>query len=262
MKFAFPEWPGHWSRQQRSSATMVLASVVLVVLLWLMAIPLALVPEPIGVNAQSFAEGTRVTVQLTVIAGLVGIVIGVLAALGKISRIPPLRWIASLYIWGVRGTPLLVQVLFVFLALPTLVPALQLSDFASACVALAFNAGAYNAEAIRSGLLAVPKGQIEAARSLGLSSFFTFIDVTFPQAFKISLPPLVNNTVALLKDSSLAYAIGVVELTNVGNRIQAATFQPLPTLVTTAVIYLVLTTVLTQISGAVERRYDVEGRQP
>ncbi|UUZ72560.1 amino acid ABC transporter permease [Polaromonas sp. P1(28)-8] len=262
MKFAFPGWPGHWSRQQRSSATMVLASVVLVVLLWLMAIPLALVPEPIGVNAQSFAEGTRVTVQLTVIAGLVGIVIGVLAALGKISRLPPLRWIASLYIWVVRGTPLLVQVLFVFLALPTLVPALQLSDFSSACVALAFNAGAYNAEAIRSGLLAVPKGQIEAARSLGLSSFFTFIDVTFPQAFKISLPPLVNNTVALLKDSSLAYAIGVVELTNVGNRIQAATFQPLPTLVTTAVIYLVLTTVLTQISGAVERRYDVEGRQP
>ncbi|WP_332774552.1 amino acid ABC transporter permease [Polaromonas sp.] len=262
MKFVFPQWPGDWSRQQRSSATMVLATVVLMVVLWLMAIPLALAPEPIGANAQSFAEGTRVTVQLTVIAGLVGIVIGVLAALGKISRVPPLRWIASLYIWVVRGTPLLVQVLFVFLALPTLVPALQLSDFASACVALAFNAGAYNAEAIRSGLLAVPRGQIEAARSLGLSSWYTFIDVTFPQAFKISLPPLVNNTVALLKDSSLAYAIGVVELTNVGNRIQAATFQPLPTLVTTAIIYLVLTTVLTQISGAVERRYDVEGRQP
>lgn len=262
MKFVFPQWPGDWSRQQRSSATMVLATVVLMVVLWLMAIPLALAPEPIGANAQSFAEGTRVTVQLTVIAGLVGIVIGVLAALGKISRVPPLRWIASLYIWVVRGTPLLVQVLFVFLALPTLVPALQLSDFASACVALAFNAGAYNAEAIRSGLLAVPRGQIEAARSLGLSSWYTFVDVTFPQAFKISLPPLVNNTVALLKDSSLAYAIGVVELTNVGNRIQAATFQPLPTLVTTAIIYLVLTTVLTQISGAVERRYDVEGRQP
>ena len=95
-----------------------------------------------------------------------------------------------------------------------------------------------------------------------MSSFYTFIDVTFPQAFKVALPPLVNNTVALLKDSSLAYAIGVVELTNVGNRIQAATFQPLPTLITTALVYLVLTTVMTQISGAVERRYDVEGRQP
>ncbi len=262
MKIALPQWPQHWSRQQRSSATIAAASVVLILLLWLMAIPMALVPDPIGNNAQFFAEGTRVTVELTLVAGLSGIVIGVLAALGRTSRIVLLRWIASLYIWIMRGTPLLVQILFVFLALPTLVPVLRLDDFASACVALAFNVGAYNAEAIRSGLLAVPKGQMEAARSLGLSSWHTFMDVTFPQAFKVALPPLVNNTVALLKDSSLAYAIGVVELTNVGNRIQAATFQPLPTLITTALIYLILTTVMTQISGAVERRYDVEGRQP
>ncbi len=262
MKIAIPGWPQRWSRQQRSSATIAVASAVLVLLLWLIAIPLAWAPDPIGNNAQYFAEGTRVTVELTLVAGLTGIVIGVLAALGRTSRIVPLRWIASLYIWIMRGTPLLVQILFVFLALPTLVPALRLDDFASACVALAFNVGAYNAEAIRSGLLAVPKGQIEAARSLGLSSWYTFMDVTFPQAFKVALPPLVNNTVALLKDSSLAYAIGVVELTNVGNRIQAATFQPLPTLITTALIYLILTSVMTQISDAVERRYDVEGRLP
>jgi len=184
----------------------------------------------------------------------------VAAALGKLSRFGPFRWLAGGYIWVIRGTPLLVQVLFVFLALPSIVPALRLSDFASACVALAFNAGAYNAEAIRAGLLAVPKGQIEAARSLGLNRWFTFIDITFPQAFKISLPPLVNNFVALLKDSSLAYAIGVVELTNVGNRIQAATFQPVPILITTASIYLLLTTVMTQVSDAVERRFDVEGK--
>ena len=262
MKFALPQWPQHWSRQQRSSATIAAASVVLILLLWLMAIPMALVPDPIGNNAQFFAEGTRVTVELTLVAGMSGIVIGVLAARGRTSRIVLLRWVASLYIWIMRGTPLLVQILFVFLALPTLVPALRLDDFASACVALAFNVGAYNAEAIRSGLLAVPKGQMEAARSLGLSSWHTFMDVTFPQAFNVALPPLVNNSVAFLKDSSLAYAIGVVELTNVGNRIQAATFQPLPTLITTALIYLILTTVMTQISGAVERRYDVEGRQP
>lgn len=262
MKIALPEWPQRWSRQQRSSATIAVASVALVLLLWLMAIPMALAPDPIGNNAQFFAEGTRITVELTLVAGLAGIVIGVLAALGRTSRLPPLRWIAGLYIWVMRGTPLLVQILFVFLALPVLVPVLRLDDFTSACVALAFNVGAYNAEAIRSGLLAVPKGQVEAARSLGLSSWHTFMDVTFPQAFKVALPPLVNNTVALLKDSSLAYAIGVVELTNVGNRIQAATFQPLPTLITTALIYLLLTTVMTQISGAVERRYDVEGRQP
>jgi polar amino acid transport system permease protein len=252
--------PSGWSRQLRSSATMAAAGVVLLLLLWLMAIPLAWAPEPIGSNAQFFAEGTRVTVQLTLVAGVAGVLIGVLAALGKTSKLPPLRWIAGAYVWVIRGTPLLVQVLFVYFALPVMVPALQMGDFASACVALSFNVGAYNAEAIRAGLLAVPKGQVEAARSLGLSPWFTFVDVAFPQAFKISLPPLVNNIVALLKDSSLAYAIGVVELTNVGNRIQAATFQPLPILLTTATIYLLLTTVMTQISDAVERRFDVEGK--
>ena len=254
---SFRVWPASWGRQQRSSATMATAGVVLVLMLWLMAIPMAWAPDPIGNNAQFFAEGTRVTVELTAVAG---VLIGVLAALGKTSRLPPLRWVASAYIWVIRGTPLLVQVLFVYFALPVMIPALQLSDFASASVALSLNVGAYNAEAIRAGLLAVPKGQVEAARSLGLSPWFTFIDVSFPQAFKISLPPLVNNIVALLKDSSLAYAIGVVELTNVGNRIQAATFQPLPILLTSATIYLLLTTVLTQISNAVERRFDVEGR--
>ncbi|MGH8858621.1 MAG: amino acid ABC transporter permease, partial [Polaromonas sp.] len=86
-------------------------------------------------------------------------------------------------------------------------------------------------------------------------------DVVFPQAFKIALPPLVSNFVALLKDSSLAYAIGVVELTNVGNRVQAVTFQPVATLATTACIYLLLTTLMTQVSNAVEHRFDVEGRQ-
>jgi len=141
------------------------------------------------------------------------------------------------------------------------IPSLQFSDFTSAAIALALNAGAYNAEAIRSGLLAVPKGQVEAAQSLGLSAWHTATDIVFPQAFKVALPPLVNNFIALLKDTSLAYAIGVVELTNVGNRIQAETFQPIPTLMTTAVIYLLLTTILTQISNAVERRFDVEGRQ-
>jgi polar amino acid transport system permease protein len=252
-------WPRGWSRAARSSATIALCGVVLVLLLWLMAIPLAWAPEPIGSNAQFFAEGTRVTVELTLVAGACGVLLGVLAALGKVAPWRPVVLLASLYVWIIRGTPLLVQVLFVYFALPALVPGLRLSDFASACVALSFNAGAYNAEAIRAGLLAVPRGQREAARALALSPWYAFIDVVFPQAFRVALPPLVNNLVALLKDSSLAYAIGVVELTNVGNRIQAATFQPLPVLLTSAAIYLILTTVMTQVSNAVERRLAVDG---
>ncbi len=260
MNASFSLLPASWTRQQRSTATIVLASFALVLFLWLMAWPLSFMPEPIGPAAQQFAEGTVVTVQLTLVSGVLGILVGVLAALGKIAKFVPLRWLAGFYIWVIRGTPLLVQVLFVFLALPALFPALQLSDFNSAVVALSFNVGAYNAEAIRAGILAVHKGQTEAARSLGLSPFQTFRDVVFPQSFRVALPPLVNNVVALLKDSSLAYVIGVVELSNIGNRIQSVTFQPVPVFITTASIYLILTTVLTQISGAIEHRMNIDNR--
>ncbi|MCK6421484.1 MAG: amino acid ABC transporter permease [Burkholderiaceae bacterium] len=253
-------WPAAWSRQQRSSATMLAASVLLVLILWLIAIPLSWAPEPIGNNAQLFAQGTRVTVELTVVSGLAGVLLGMLAALGKVSRLPPLRWLAGFYIWVMRGTPLLVQVLFVYFALPEVVPVLRMDEFTAACVALALNVGAYNAEAIRSGLLAVPRGQVEAAHSLGLGRWHTFADVVFPQAFKIALPPLVNNIVALLKDSSLAFTIGVVELTNAGSQVKSTSFQAVPVFIATAIIYLVLTTVMTQISNAVERRFDIEGK--
>ena len=253
-------WPAAWSRQQRSSATMLSASALMLLILWLIPIPLSWAPEPIGNNAQLFAEGTRVTVQLTIVSGVIGVILGVLAALGKVSRFAPLRWIAGFYVWVMRGTPLLVQVLFVYFALPEIHPLFRMDEFTAACVALALNVGAYNAEAIRSGLLAVPKGQIEAARSLGLNRWYTFVDVTFPQAFKIALPPLVNNVVALLKDSSLAFTIGVVELTNAGSQVKSTSFQAVPVFIATAIIYLVLTTVMTQISDAIERRYDVEGK--
>lgn len=258
MRAAITLLPAEWSREKRSAVSIAIAVAGLFAFLWLMAIPLSWMPEPIGSNAAQFAEGAKTTIALTVVSGIIGIVFGVLAALAKLSKLLPLRWAANFYIWVIRGTPLLVQVLFVFLALPALVPGLQLSDFNSAVVALAFNAGAYNAEAIRAGILAVHKGQTEAARSLGLTPFMTFRDIVFPQAFRISLPPLVNNIVSLLKDSSLAYVIGVVELSNIGNRIQSATFQPIPVFITTASIYLILTTVLTQISGAIERQLDVE----
>lgn len=261
MKAAVTFLPADWSRERRSAVTIAVAIAGLVAFLWLMAIPMSWLPEPIGPAALQFAEGAKVTVALTILAGLSGIVFGVLAALGKLSRVPPFRWVASFYVWAIRGTPLLVQVLFVFYAMPALIPQLQLSDFYSAVVALALNVGAYNAEAIRAGLLAIHKGQTEAARSLGLSPFQTFRDVIFPQSFRIALPPLVNNVVSLLKDSSLAYVIGVVELSNIGNRIQSVTFQPIPVLITTASIYLILTSVMTQISGAIERQLDVERHQ-
>ena len=94
----------------------------MLVVLWGLARLVALAPEPIGSNAQAFAEGARMTVALTCVAGAAGIVLGILAALGKIARVPPLRWIASFYVWVIRGTPLLIQVFFAYFALPQLLP--------------------------------------------------------------------------------------------------------------------------------------------
>lgn len=233
--------------------------ITMVVLIAMEAI-LKLFPNPISPNAKELAEAVWVTVKLTLAAGAFGVVIGTVIALGKASNFAPLRWGCAFYVWVARGTPLLLQILFVFFALPVLLPSLEFNDFTSAVVALAFNIGAYNAEAVRSGLLSVAKGQIEAAHALGLSCFTIFTHVVMPQALRICLPPLVNNGVSLLKDSSLAYAIGVVELSNAASRIQSATFEPVPVLITSAIIYLTLTTGLTQVTNALERYLSVERR--
>jgi polar amino acid transport system permease protein len=253
-------WPRSWSRELVSILSVALCLIALVLFLLMVSSLLSFVPEPIASNADAFAQGTKETILLTLIAGFAGLCLGIVSALGKTSHFFLFRWISSIYIWILRGTPLLVQVLFVYFALPMIFPQLQMSDFSSACIALAFNVSAYNAEAVRAGLQAVPIGQVDAARSLGLSATQTFFSVHLPQALKVSTPPLVNNFVTLLKNSSLAYTIGVAELTNIGNRVQSATFEPTPVLITTALIYLVLTTVVTSVADAVEKFYDVEGR--
>ena len=258
MPIAF--WPAHWSRLQRSNATLATALLLLVLVMAALGWLFSWLPEPIGSSAQIFADGARTTLWLTLVSGAVGLVLGTATALARTARWTLPRWIARFYLWVIRGTPLLVQILFVYFALPMLVPGLRLPEFWAAVLALGLNAGAYNSEAIRAGLLAVPQGQTEAARALGLSRRHVFLDVVMPQAFKMALPPLVSNFVALLKDSSLAYAIGAVELTNVGNRLQSETFQPIATLSTVALTYLVLTTLVTQATQAIEYRFDIEGR--
>ena len=213
-------------------------------------------PSLSAATPSKFAEGARTTLLLTLVSGAIGLVLGLTAALARTSRLAWARHAASFYIWLIRGTPLLVQILFVYFALPVLVPGLNLPDFASAVVALSLNVGAYNAEVIRGALLSVPQGQRDAACALGLKPLQALHGVVLPQALRVALPALASNVVALLKDSSLAFAIGVVELTNVGNRVQAVTFQPVATLATTACIYLLLTTLLTQFSAALEHRLD------
>jgi len=247
----------NWTREHPAWA-MFAAMVGLLLFLWGMAIPLSLAPAPIGPAAQLFADGARVTVMLTLISGTAGVVIGVLAGLGKLSAFLPVRWFCDFYVWLIRGTPLLLQILFVWLVVPQFLPAsMQISDFSCAAIALALNVGAYNTECVRAGILAVPQGQVEAARALGLSPVQTFMYIVLPQSMRVALPALANNLASLVKDSSLAYAISVVELTMIGYRIQAESYQPIPVFLTVATTYLILTTAFTTLTAALESQLDV-----
>ena len=251
----------NWTKQN-PGWTMFGAMGGLLLFLWGLAIPLSAAPAPIGPAAQQFAEGARVTVWLTLISGTVGVVLGVLAGMGKLSKITPLRWICDFYVWLIRGTPLLLQILFVWLVAPSILPTgFDLSDFACAAIALSLNIGAYNTECVRAGILAVPHGQIEAARALGLTPSQTFMDVVLPQSMRVALPALANNLASLVKDSSLAYAISVVELTMAGYRVQAESYQPIPVFITIAAIYLILTTAFTTLTAALEAKLDVGNKR-
>ena len=247
----------NWTKQH-PGWTMFGAMIGLLLFLWGLAIPLSAAPAPIGAAAEQFAEGARITVWLTLIAGIAGVALGVFAGIGKLSNFLPLRWLCSFYVWLIRGTPLLLQIMFVWLVIPSIMPeGIELSDFACAAIALSLNVGAYNTECVRAGILAVPHGQVEAAKALGLTPLQTFIDVVLPQSFRVALPALANNLASLVKDSSLAYAISVVELTMAGYRVQAESYQPIPVFLTTAVIYLILTTAFTTLTAALEARLDV-----
>jgi polar amino acid transport system permease protein len=247
-------WLEKLSVQKRTGFQMGLSILGLFVFLWGLAALLAPLPNPIGAAATQFAQGARTTVALTLISGLIGGVLGVALGLGKMSSIKAFRWPSELVVWLIRGTPLLTQILFFYLALPAMAPQLQLNEFWTAVVALSINVAAYNAEVFRAGVLAIPRGQKLAAQAMGFSPVQAFIYVVLPQATRVSLPALANNIVALLKDSSLAYAIGVVEINMIAQRVQAESFQPIPVFIATGLIYLILTTALTQFSGAVEQR--------
>ena len=222
---------------------------------------LAPLPEPIGSAADSFGHGARMTLLLTGLAGSLGLVLGLVLGLAKISNSAAIRAAAGFYIWVIRGTPLVVQLLFVYFVLPTLFPLLRASDVLSAVLALGANVAAYNAEILRAAMQAVPRGQTEAAQALGFRRAQSLRIVLLPQAIRMAVPPLVNNMIGLLKDSSLAYVIGVVELSLIGNRLQAETFRPVPAFVTVAGVYLMMTTFMNIFSHALERYLSPDRRR-
>ncbi len=200
-----------------------------------------------------FLKGVFLTLEISFFAILLGLPIGILAAVARTSRFKILNFVGAVYVEVFRNTPLLIQIFIIFFGLPGL--GIKLSPYISGLTALVLYVGAYNAEVIRAGLEAVPRGQIEAAKSLGLTGVQTFLYIILPQAFQISLPALGNNWVALVKNSSLVSVIGMVELTWVTFDLNALTFRSFELFGAATIFYLILIFILINILAFVEKRF-------
>ncbi|HDA8877907.1 TPA: ABC transporter permease subunit [Staphylococcus aureus] len=200
-----------------------------------------------------FLKGIKITILISLIGVALGSILGAFVALMKLSKIKIISWIASIYIEILRGTPMLVQVFIVFFGI-TAALGLDISALVCGTIALVINSSAYIAEIIRAGINAVDKGQMEAARSLGLNYRQTMESVIMPQAIKNILPALGNEFVTLIKESSIVSTIGVGEIMFNAQVVQGISFDPFTPLIVAAALYFVLTFVLTRIMNMIEGR--------
>ncbi|NLG69188.1 MAG: amino acid ABC transporter permease [Firmicutes bacterium] len=200
--------------------------------------------------------GARATLVLTTVSVSAGIVLGTVLALMRLSRSRPLSAVAAAYIDVFRGTPLLAQILFVFYGLPQVL-GFPLSSLAAGLLALSLNSAAYVAEIVRSGIQSVEKGQIEAAQSTGMTHGQIMRYIVLPQAFRRIIPPIGNEFIAMLKDSSLVSVIAMEDLMRRGQLLGSRTFRYFEVLLAVTVMYLVLTRAVSYLVGWVERRMRV-----
>ena len=214
-----------------------------------------------------FTEGIVNTLIIAAFSVLFGAILGTLMASLRMCRIPPLRWIAVAYIEFVRGTPLMVQLMFIFYGLPMIgitIPNIpwipNFSRFAAGIVAMSMNSCAYVAEIIRSGIMSVDQGQFEAGRSLGLNYVQTMWYIIIPQAFKNVLPALGNEFITLLKETSICGYIALTDVTHGANTVRSQTYEPYMPLFAAALIYLVSVSVLSALISRLERRMRVNER--
>ncbi len=206
-----------------------------------------------------FVTGALLTLKISILSLFFGLIFGLIAALCKLSDNPLLRWPAVFYIWLIRSTPLLVQLFIIYFGLPQI--GIDLGPFFSGVLGLALNVGAYNAETIRGGIISVPYGQTEAARSLGMNAALAMRRIILPQALRIIIPPLGNNFIILIKDTSLLSTITVVELTLTAQRLIGSTYKPFEMYVMAAVLYAVLTSSASLLLTWVEKRTRTEARR-
>jgi len=225
------------------------------------------------VSLPTLLEGAKYTLFLTALSMPLAVALGLVLAVMRMSRHAFLKWPAVAYIEVIRGTPLLVQVYLVYFSLPALGQALDLwlnsgerytymltlSNFVVGVICLSCNYAAYEAEVQRAGLRAIDKGQREAALSIGMSEFQAFRLVVLPQAFRIVVPPIINDLIAMLKDSSLVSVIGVAELLYRASSIGKAKFNMPQMLVAAAVLYLAMSLLCYAIGRLIERRLHLKG---
>lgn len=206
-------------------------------------------------SVPTLLEGALLTLQLTSIAVFFGIILGTIFGIMRLSK-TPLRYLAAAYIDFIRGTPLLVQIFIIYYGVPTIIKQ-AVPPYVAAVIALSINSGAYVAEIVRAGIQSIEKGQTEAALSLGMSKTATMTHIILPQAFKRIVPPLGNEFIALLKDSSLVSAIALEELVRKAQIVAGRTFRPFEVWFVVAIMYLIMTVTISQIVRILERRLRV-----
>lgn len=200
----------------------------------------------------SLLKGALVSLQIAFIAAFIGITFGSFLGLAKTLPYRLTSGLIGLYVTLFRGTPMLVQILFVYYVLPQF--GLKIPSFWAATLAIGLNSAAYISETVRSGILAIPKGQLEAAQTLGLTPLKRMRYLIFPQALRVSFPALGNELITLVKDSSLASIIGVMELSKEASIIRSRTYDAFSILLATSLIYLILTSTLAYFLKLYEKR--------
>jgi polar amino acid transport system permease protein len=201
-------------------------------------------------------KGGLLTLELTAISVFFGMILGLFLALGRISKNKVLDRISWLYIWLFRGTPLLMQIFFIYYALPMIYKPLTLAQLPAAFIALSLNSGAYLAEIIRAAIQSIDKGQLEAAKALGMSYGQSMSRIIVPQSYRRLIPPVGNEFIALLKDSALVSVIGMTELMRTTS-IMANSSGDASIYIPSAIIYLALTTLFTYVFEKLEKKYSV-----
>lgn len=203
--------------------------------------------------------GAGVTVQITAVSVSVGMLIGMLVGIARLSKTWIIKVLAAIYVDFIRGTPLLVQIFLIYFALP-IVLGTRIDPFIAAITACSINSGAYVAEIFRGGIQSIDIGQMEAGRSLGLTWGQTMQHIILPQAFKRIIPPLGNEFIAMMKDSSLVSVIGFEELTRRGQLIIARTYGSFEIWLSVAFIYLIMTFTISRLVDYLERRYKIDDK--